>query len=113
MSVRFPKSGLAGTLHHIAVQVEKGQIDAATAWIASMTGWKVRYQDDTWSLLDCGNVKLALVMADQHPPHICIMTPEAEKFGSLKIHRDGTCSCYVHGPGGVVLEVMLPVLQNG
>ena len=92
------------TIDHIAIPVE----DVATAldWYKSKFQCEVTYQDDTWAFIKFGNVKLALVIPSQHPAHIAFVSPEAEKSGALKLHRDGTRSCYVTDPAGNSIEIM-------
>jgi hypothetical protein len=66
----------------------------------------VKYQDATWALLGFANIRLALVIPEQHPAHIGFVTDEAEKFGELKTHRDKTRSCYVSDPSGNSIEML-------
>jgi len=42
----------------------------------------------------------------QHSGHIAFVHPEAEKFGPLKPHRDGTRSVYVKDPAGNPVEIL-------
>jgi len=66
----------------------------------------VEYQDDTWALLGYENIRLALVMPGQHPPHVAIVRENAESFGPLVTHRDGTRSIYVQDNAGNQLEIL-------
>ena len=50
-----------------------------------------------------------LVLPSQHPPHIGIETPEAEKHGELKPHRDGTRSIYIPDSAGNAVELLAPI----
>ncbi len=95
---------LLDSIHHVAISVT--DIQAAVDWYTRTFQCKVSYQDDTWALLDFANLKLALVVPSQHPAHIAFVSPEAEKFGTLKPHRDGTRSCYVTDPAGNPVEIM-------
>ncbi|MEZ4544542.1 MAG: hypothetical protein R3C24_11700 [Cyanobacteriota/Melainabacteria group bacterium] len=47
------------------------------------------------------------------PPHLGIVRDDAEKYGKLKQHRDGSRSCYLKGPGGNVVEVLTPYSLDG
>ena len=94
------------TIDHIAVPVQ--DVEAALAWYRHKFHCEVLYQDDTWAFIKFGNIKLALVIPSQHPAHIAFVTPEAEKSGPLRTHRDGTRSCYVTDPAGNAIEIMLP-----
>lgn len=57
-------------------------------------------------MLRFGNVNLALVLHGQHPPHIAIERADAQVYGALTKHRDGTASVYVYDPFGNVIEVL-------
>ncbi len=91
-------------VHHVAIQV--AEIAAATGWYRSHFACEVEYQDETWALLRMANIRLALVIPGEHPPHLAIATPHAGEFGPLTRHRDGTQSCYIRDPGGNVLEML-------
>jgi catechol 2,3-dioxygenase-like lactoylglutathione lyase family enzyme len=91
-------------LHHIAVSVK--DIPSAVDWYTRTFSCRVSYQDDTWAMLEFANLKLALVIPQQHPPHLAFVSPAAEKFGVLKPHRDGTRSCYVADPSGNAIEIL-------
>lgn len=91
-------------IDHVALQVE--DIAEAVRWYRARLHCEIDYLDDTWALLRFANMKLALVVPGQHPPHLAVTSPVAEEFGELKTHRDGSASCYISDPGGNVLEVM-------
>jgi len=91
-------------LHHVAVAVD--DIQAAVTWYTTTFNCSIEYQDASWALLAFDNVKLALVLPNQHPPHICISRPDADSFGKLKLHRDGTRSVYIKDPNGNSVEVI-------
>jgi len=91
-------------LDHIAIPVE--DVAAAVEWYCRTFRCTVKYQDQTWALLAFANTSLALVIPSQHPAHIGFVSPDAEKFGALKTHRDGTRSCYVNDPAGNAVEIL-------
>lgn len=91
-------------LHHVAIAVK--DVAQAVNWYTRNFQCKVSYQDATWAMLDFANIKVALVIPQQHPPHIAFVHPEAERFGPLTPHRDGTRSVYVHDPAGNAVEVL-------
>ena len=91
-------------IHHVAVSVR--DIKEAVAWYQARFACRVSYQDDTWAMLEFANLKMALVIPSQHPPHLAFVSAEAEKFGPLKTHRDGTRSCYVTDPAGNAVEIL-------
>lgn len=97
------------TIHHIAIQVDN--IQQSLDWYTTQFDIKVVYQDDTWALLQFFNVSLALVLPQQHPGHFAIVSDHAERYGPLKIHRDGTASVYITDPTGNTIE-MIKVSEN-
>lgn len=92
------------TIHHIAIPVR--DIAEAVTWYTKHLQCKISYQDATWALLDFANTKLALVIPSQHPMHIGFVIPDAEQYGTLKTHRDGTRSCYIADPSGNAVEML-------
>ena len=92
------------SLDHVAIPVE--DVASAVDWYRRTFRCEVKYQDATWALLTFANTSLALVIPSQHPAHIGFVSPDAEKFGALKTHRDGTRSCYVHDPAGNSVEIL-------
>lgn len=92
------------SLDHVAIPVQ--DVASAVAWYTQTFRCKVKYQDPTWALLGFENVNVALVIPSQHPAHLGFVSPEAEKFGALKTHRDGTRSCYVNDPAGNSVEIL-------
>lgn len=93
-------------LHHVAVSV--GNIAEAVEWYTATFRCEVTYQDATWAMLRFGNVGLALVIPEQHPPHLGFVTPTAHQYGPLKRHRDGTESVYISDPAGNAVELLSP-----
>ncbi len=91
-------------IDHFAIPVS--DVAGTVAWYTKTFHCEVRYQDATWALLKFGNVSLALVIPSQHPQHIGFVSPEAEKWGALKTHRDGTRSCYMTDPAGNAVEIL-------
>lgn len=67
---------------------------------------EVTYQDNTWARVQFKNIKLALVIPAQHPAHIAFESREAEQFGALTNHRDGTQSVYIRDSENNAIEVM-------
>ena len=98
------RPGVLDLIEHVAIAVD--DVDSAVAWYTSTFRCTVAYKDATWALLAFGNLNLALVIPEQHPPHIAFASPGAEKFGTLTTHRDGTRSTYVKDPAGNSVEIM-------
>ena len=92
------------SIHHVAVSVQ--DVAASVRWYTEKFRCRVSYQDETWALLQFENASLALVIAEQHPPHLAFESPHAEQFGPLTPHRDGTRSIYIRDPAGNSVEVL-------
>ena len=102
--------GQLDELHHIAISVD--DIAKAVEWYTNTFRCTVSYQDDTWAMLRFANAEMALVLPGQHPPHVGLSSPQAEDFGELKTHRDGTRSVYTSDPAGNVVELLDPQSLN-
>lgn len=94
------------SLHHVAISVKN--VAESVSWYRETFRCEISYQDETWALLTFGNVSLALVIPEQHPPHLGFVSPRAAEFGPLKTHRDGTRSCYISDPSGNAVELLDP-----
>lgn len=92
------------SLHHVAIQVD--DIVRAVDWYLARFNTRVDYQDESWALLGFENISLALVRPDQHPAHIAVTHRQAETFGRLTRHRDGTESVYIQDSEGNSVEIM-------
>ena len=92
------------SIHHMAIAVTN--IREAVEWYVRNFKCGVSYEDETWALLEFANLRLALVLPEQHPPHISFESEQAEKFGPLKTHRDGTRSTYITDPFGNTIEIL-------
>jgi hypothetical protein len=92
------------TINHIAISVEN--IEEAVSWYTQNFLCSVEYQDKTWAMLKFANISLALVIPRQHPPHIALERENAEDYGKLKTHRDGTKSVYIKDPFDNAVEIM-------
>ena len=100
---------------HVAINCNN--IRETVNWYLKNTPAKIVYEDDTWALLDLLELRLALVVPNQHPPHIAIrldtieelknMHSEKSRAGlcsALKEHRDKTVSFYQYSPNNTAVE---------
>ena len=85
-------------IDHIAIVVTN--INHAVDWYTKNRDCKVNYQDDSWAELQFDNIKLALVLPQDHPPHIAF---EDDSIEGTK-HRDGSESIYEHDTFGNIIE---------
>ncbi len=90
-------------IDHIALQVE--DICQAREWYCDQFKADVLYFDETWALLEFDNVKLALVLPNQHENHIAVEV-NTENYPNLdfKQHRDGSKYHYLVDPWGNCVE---------
>lgn len=102
--MRESKTARLDAIHHIAVAVDN--VSDAVDWYQNNFQCQIEYQDKTWAFLRFDNIKLALVVPSQHPPHIAFLSDEADKFGKLKLHRDGSRSVYVKDIAGNSVEIV-------
>ncbi|MEL0106608.1 MAG: VOC family protein [Alphaproteobacteria bacterium] len=91
-------------IHHIAIVVP--EIKKALEWYQNQFEIETCYADESWALVKFDNIELALVLPGQHPPHIAIECNDAELYGCLMPHRDGTASVYTNDPWGNVIEML-------
>ncbi len=94
----------ADRIHHIAIAVD--DIAATIDWYRKNFNCQIAYQDKTWAMLEFANIKLALVTPGMHQPHIGIVRLDADKFGPLTVHRDGTKSVYIKDNAGNSVEIL-------
>jgi catechol 2,3-dioxygenase-like lactoylglutathione lyase family enzyme len=98
------QEGSLDSIHHVAVVVP--DVRQAVEWYTRTFNCRVNYEDASWALLDFANIHLAVVLPSQHPAHIALSIPEAEQFGPLTTHREGTRSVYIRDPFGNALELI-------
>ncbi len=103
-TLTIPHNESLDGIHHIAVYVT--DLASTVDWYLAQFKCEIRYRDDTWALVEFGNIYMAFVSQGQHPPHIGFVRPDAERFGELKPHRDGTRSVYVKDPSGNAVEIL-------
>ena len=85
-------------IDHVAITVNN--ITRAVKWYTANRKCNVKYQDDSWALLEFENIDLALVLPAEHPPHMAFQdnTISGDK------HRDGSESIYEHDTFGNIIE---------
>mgnify|MGYP001160826165 FL=1 len=91
-------------IDHIAIQTTN--IQKSVKWYKDMFNCKVTFQDETWALIEFKNTKLALVIPEQHPPHIAVKRENLEEYGAPVKHRDGSESVYIDSPDSNTFELI-------
>ena len=92
------------TFDHVALVSEN--IKRAIEWYVEKWNAEIIYQDETWAMLNYDNISLALVLPKMHPPHIAFEKINAEDYGKLTPHRDGTSSVYIKDPSDNAVEIL-------
>ena len=103
----------AGTVDHIAVQVEDLRQSVAEY---ERLGFKVETLYDDWAMVrDMKGFGIALLPpGSKHPPHLGLRVESREELEAaaaresrpIKEHRDRTASFYTKGVAGQVVEVI-------
>ena len=91
-------------IDHIAITVT--DIKAAVDWYNNNFDCETTYADASWAMLKFENIKLALVLEEQHPPHIAFEQKKPDPNHLLTTHRDGTLSTYIDDPWGNKVELI-------
>jgi len=92
-------------IDHIALQVD--DIRRACVWYVSHFDANVLYLDETWALLEFDNIKMALILPNQHQNHVAIeVNPEQYPDLEFKQHRDGSNYHYLSDPWGNCVELI-------
>ena len=91
-------------IDHVAVQTNN--IKESLEWYKKMFKCKVLFEDETWALIEFKNTKIALVVPEQHPPHIAIKRKNLEQYGNPTKHRDGSESVYIDSPDRNTFELI-------
>jgi catechol-2,3-dioxygenase len=91
---------------HIAIKSKN--ISNSVKWYIENLNCEVGYQDSTWAMIKCGETKIAIVLNDQHPPHIAFKVKSALSFpcsdDEIKLHRDSSSYYYGSDPDGNIIE---------
>ena len=87
-------------IDHIAIVVN--DIKESVAYYVDNYDCMILHCDESWGYLQFDNIKLALVLKDEHPPHIAFEVDEVEG----KTHRDGSVSKYIDDPSGNKIEII-------
>ena len=103
------------TIDHIAFNVNC--IDEAVRWYVTKIGAEIKYQDETWAMLNINGVKLALTLPGEHPNHFAIRCNSVDEFPvenkKIGTHRDGSSYVYLSDPYGNAIEWIYYPQENG
>tara|TARA_A100001035_G_scaffold42226_1_gene29388 strand:- start:1151 stop:1450 length:300 start_codon:yes stop_codon:yes gene_type:complete len=87
---------------HIAI--ESRDIKKSVKWYLSKFNCSIKYQDNTWALLEFDNISIALVKPGDHPPHFAVVDPNVASNPKHKLHRDGIAFLYELDPDANTIE---------
>ena len=91
-------------IDHLAIQVD--DIQKNLNWYLKQFNCKKIYSDDTWALIEFKNIKLALVISDEHPAHFAILDNQINKNKDTVTHRDGSISKYIKDNSSNYIELI-------
>ena len=91
-------------LDHVALVVEDPMKSAE--WYCEKFNADIVYADETWSVVQLDNIKLAFVVKSQHPAHIAFRVSKIDPNTKSKPHRDGTTSYYTRDIDGNIIEMI-------
>ena len=86
-------------IDHVAIVVTN--IKNAVNWYTKNHDCEVIYQNESWADLQFENIKLTLVLPQDHPAHIAFVDESIENGTK---HRDGSESIYEHDTFGNIIE---------
>ncbi len=98
------KSSSKDIIDHIAIVVK--DIEQSINYYTHQFKCEVIFSDDTWAILQFENIKLSLVVKEQHPPHIAIIDDTISNDPKSKTHRDKSISKYILDPDNNFLELL-------
>ena len=92
-------------IDHIAIQVD--DVKESVKWYVEKYECEILYQDESWAFLQFDNIKVALVVEDEHPYHIAFEIDGLDGVGkNWKYHRDNSISRYIDDPSGNKIELI-------
>ena len=91
-------------IDHLALCTD--DIAKSVTWYTDNFSCDILYQDEFWAMLEFENIKLALVLPDQHPFHFAILKDDVKSYGNPVTHRDGSVSVYIKDRSGNNIEIL-------
>ena len=70
-------------MDHVAIQVD--DVRESVDWYVERFGCGIIYCDHTWALLQFDNIKLALVVEDEHPSAVAVMVPFSLQLAGVEL----------------------------
>ena len=92
---------------HIAITVS--DIYRSVEWYKENFKAIVKQENDYWAMLKIGDINLALVLKDSHPPHVAFNVESFNDFPDgveIKLHHDGSYYLYRDDPDGNSVEMI-------
>ena len=92
------------SIDHIALVVNSTK--EAAEWYKEQFEADILYVDDTWSVVQFENIKIAFVPKGTHPSHFALEVKDFSSSYKVKPHRDGSKSVYKSDPWGNIFELI-------
>lgn len=99
------------SLDHIAVKSDN--ISDSIKWYQDNLDAEILYEDETWGMVTVYGTKIAFVLEDMHPPHLCFEVSKNKKaqleleHEPFKYHRDGSSYLYIRDAAGNTIEYLV------
>ena len=91
-------------IEHVAICV--ADVKKAVNWYTTSFNCRIISEEITQAVLEFQNIRLALVLPNQQPPHLALRREDASTLGELRQQRDGELSTFLSDPTGNLVEIM-------
>lgn len=102
---------------HIAIKVNN--IQESVDWYKKNLNADILHQDTNWCVMSVNNIKVAFVLDNTHPPHLCFEIDKGQKeelslkHKEFEKHRDGSEYLYIKDNSGNFIEYLYwPKINN-
>jgi len=104
MNKKINKNNTLSLIDHLAIVVN--DVSKSVEYYSKFFVCNVKFEDDTWSLLEFQNINLALVTQEEHPNHFAVVDENLSKNNNMKYHRDGIGYIYSQDLDNNFIEII-------
>ena len=104
MNKKINKNNTLSLIDHLAIVVN--DVSKSVEYYSKNFVCNVKFEDDTWSLLEFQNINLALVTQEEHPNHFAVVDENLSKNSNMKYHRDGIGYIYSQDLDNNFIEII-------
>tara|TARA_B100001013_G_C24570247_1_gene426282 strand:- start:626 stop:952 length:327 start_codon:yes stop_codon:yes gene_type:complete len=104
MNKKINKNNTLSLIDHLAIVVN--DVSKSVEYYSKNFVCNVKFEDDTWSLLEFQNINLALVTQEEHPNHFAVVDENLSKNNNMKYHRDGIGYIYSQDLDNNFIEII-------